>query len=80
VVLVVIREENGPVTENQLSTGGPTDGEDLEYELAHEGHDHGDDRACPVPDLDQPGSYVATETPQYAGDYGYDMSHDLPKP
>lgn len=52
---------------------------DLEYELAHEDHDRGDDRPAPHDDDVKPGSYVATETPSYAGDYGYDLSHDVPK-
>ena len=47
--------------------------EDLEYDLAHEataGADAQPAREEPV--------YVPTETKDYAGDYGYDLAHDVP--
>jgi hypothetical protein len=48
---------------------------DLEYDLAHEwttSPDHAD--AARV----QSRVYVATETVDQGGDYGYDMAHDVP--
>ncbi|MFL6162852.1 MAG: hypothetical protein ACJ74U_11565 [Jatrophihabitantaceae bacterium] len=51
---------------------------DLEYDLAHE--------AVIMPGNSSPGTvkpaptYVATETADYDGDYGYDLAHDIPKP
>lgn len=58
-------------------------GADLEYDLAHEatengeavaptddGHDHGREA--------QPEA-VATGTPEYDGDYSYDLAHDVPR-
>ena len=64
---------------------GPRPEEDLEYDLAH-------DAAAGMPTSDPAGgsadsgdgpdasdlTYVATETPDYAGDYSYDLSHDVP--
>jgi hypothetical protein len=47
---------------------------DLEYDLAHEWI-AGPDRQAPP--QGQP-VYVATETDDHDGDYGYDMAHDVP--
>ena len=49
---------------------------DLEYDLAHD--------ASGVPAVEPPRDeesriVVATETPGYAGDYSYDLSHDVPR-
>lgn len=64
---------------------GPRPEEDLEYDLAHEavGAAAGVDSAAgSTDDGDDPDpsglTYVATETPEYGGDYSYDMSHDVP--
>jgi hypothetical protein len=47
---------------------------DLEYDLAHEW--------TAEPDRQTPGQgqpvYVATETDDRDGDYGYDLAHDVP--
>ena len=48
---------------------------DLEYDLAHEST--GTD-APSKPDENRDHVQVATETPGYAGDYGYDLAHDVP--
>jgi hypothetical protein len=64
------------VTQDPIQPVGP-DG-DLEYELAHEDHARGEPTAPPA-DEPAPMTYVATETPDYAGDYEYDLSHDVPK-
>ncbi|HET7476096.1 MAG TPA: hypothetical protein VFJ97_08760 [Dermatophilaceae bacterium] len=51
---------------------------DLEYDLAHEAT-----LAARAKAGKQPLTYVATQTDQEGkddgGDYGYDMSHDVPK-
>ena len=59
--------------------------EDLEYDLAHDavtGAPHADSaERAPRSDDEEDGAgltYVATETPDYAGDYSYDLSHDVP--
>jgi len=47
---------------------------DLEYDLAH-------DDLGSVPQQSRPADeavYVATETADYSGDYGYDLAHDVP--
>jgi hypothetical protein len=48
---------------------------DLEYDLAHEWTCGPDDA---VTRRDRPAVYVATETTDEGGDYGYDMAHDVP--
>jgi hypothetical protein len=48
---------------------------DLEYDLAHEWTGGPDDA---VTRRDRPAVYVATETSDEGGDYGYDMAHDVP--
>lgn len=48
---------------------------DLEYDLAHEWTGGPDDAGTR---RDRPAVYVATETPDEGGDYGYDMAHDVP--
>ena len=58
-------EPNGP--------GAPELGEDLEYDLAHEWTAGGGAHAPAHPSV-----YVATQTPDTGGDYGYDMAHDVP--
>lgn len=61
---------------NDAQPGAITDREgDLEYDLAHETsglqkpveREHDDHQAA-----------VATTTPAYAGDYSYDLAHDMP--
>ena len=51
----------------------PELGHDLEYDLAHEatavGPAHRDAEHEPV----------ATATPEYDGDYSYDLAHDVPR-
>ena len=47
---------------------------DLEYDLAHEVT--GDETEHVPPP--HPPVYVATQTLDYDGDYGYDMAHDVP--
>lgn len=53
--------------------GAPEPGEDLEYDLAHEWAARSV-AAVPAPES----VYVATQTPDEGGDYGYDMAHDVP--
>jgi hypothetical protein len=48
---------------------------DLEYDLAHE-RTGGDGPSKPDESPDR--VQVATETPGYDGDYGYDLAHDVP--
>ena len=63
---------------------GPRPAEDLEYDLAHEavaaaGADSAAGASDDDSDPDSSGlTYVATETPEYGGDYSYDLSHDVP--
>jgi hypothetical protein len=55
---------------------GPRPEADLEYDLAHEwtaGPEGGAANVQPSPSV-----YVATETADLGGDYGYDMAHDVP--
>jgi hypothetical protein len=49
-------------------------GTDLEYDLAHE-TDRG--TAPAAPPRHEP---VVTATPEYEGDYSYDLAHDVPRP
>jgi hypothetical protein len=50
---------------------------DLEYDLAHEpGIAEVGKTTLPG---QRPMSYVATETTEYDGDYGYDLAHDVPR-
>jgi hypothetical protein len=49
---------------------------DLEYDLAHEATESAADAARP-PDPAQ--ASVPTGTPEYDGDYSYDLAHDLPR-
>jgi hypothetical protein len=53
----------------------PEGGVDLEYDLAHEWTSGPDDASGR---RDRPAVYVATETADEGGDYGYDMAHDVP--
>ena len=53
--------------------GAADPGEDLEYDLAHEWTSGG--AAHPPAHASV---YVATQTPDTGGDYGYDMAHDVP--
>ena len=55
----------------------PTDspGADLEYDLAHEAAAATEDDSA----RHEPPVVVATDTPDYAGDYSYDLAHDLPR-
>ena len=58
----------------------PRGGEDLEYDLVHESdHDQRPPSTVDVEPADKPGAYVPNQTPTYDGDYGYDMSHDIPR-
>ena len=47
-------------------------GEDLEYDLCHEWTVSGAQAPAHA------SVYVATQTPDTGGDYGYDMAHDVP--
>ena len=47
---------------------------DLEYDLAHEWRSDTATALAP----DRPSIYVATETVDTGGDYGYDLAHDVP--
>jgi hypothetical protein len=49
-------------------------GTDLEYDLAHEVHGGS---ALPSQEEHEP---VVTATPEYGGDYSYDLAHDVPRP
>jgi hypothetical protein len=57
---------------DRLDAGPQTD---LEYDLAHEWT--AIPRAAEVTHL-KPSVYVATETVDESGDYGYDTAHDVP--
>jgi hypothetical protein len=52
-------------------------GTDLEYDLAHE-TDRG--IAAATPPSQEEHEPVVTETPEYEGDYSYDLAHDVPRP
>jgi hypothetical protein len=54
--------------------GAPLTGGDLEYDLAHEAGGEPDAARPAAPDL-----LVATATPDYDGDYSYDLAHDVPR-
>jgi hypothetical protein len=58
---------------------GPTQSEDLEYDLAHE-QVEGAGRVTDATPHEQEAEsvYVATETSDYDGDYEYDLAHDVP--
>jgi hypothetical protein len=58
-------------------SGGDIDaGADLEYDLAHEVAG----LAAPASSHDQNyGEPVVTATPDYDGDYSYDLAHDIPR-
>lgn len=49
-------------------------GTDLEYDLAHEA------RGRSAPASPQEHEPVVTATPEYEGDYSYDLAHDVPRP
>ena len=63
----------------QTEPGGESAAEepvpDLEYDLAHE---TSGERAEPA-DRPQERIYVATQTDDSGGDYGYDLAHDVPR-
>jgi hypothetical protein len=54
---------------------------DLEYDLAHESPLAGEQAAAQTgaDQADGPSVYVATQTDDYDGDYGYDLAHDVPR-
>ena len=64
------RQEVGPEVD-------PDPEHDLEYDLAHEAG-----VAVPAGAPRAPGEReaVVTATPEYDGDYSYDLAHDVPKP
>ena len=67
------------MTDQPAATTTPG-GEDLEYDLVHEtDHDRAGPSAVEVEHADKPGVSVPNQTPAYDGDYGYDMSHDIPR-
>jgi hypothetical protein len=49
---------------------------DLEYDLAHEATDSAADAVRPP---DPARQAVRTGTPDYDGDYSYDLAHEVPK-
>jgi hypothetical protein len=51
---------------------------DLEYDLAHESSLAGEHASVADP-ANGPSVYVATQTDDYDGDYGYDLAHDVPR-
>jgi hypothetical protein len=55
--------------------GAPLSGGDLEYDLAHEAAGAVDEPAA-AHSLD---AGVPTATPDYDGDYSYDLAHDVPR-
>jgi hypothetical protein len=58
-------------------SGGDIDaGADLEYDLAHE---VGGVVAPTSPHGQYYGEPVVTVTPEYDGDYSYDLAHDIPR-
>jgi hypothetical protein len=52
---------------------------DLEYDLAHEPGIAEAGKAILPGQRKVPMAYVATETTEYDGDYGYDLAHDVPR-
>jgi hypothetical protein len=50
-------------------------GADLEYDLVHEASGA---EMFAVPDDEQQREAVVTGTPEYDGDYSYDLAHDIP--
>lgn len=55
--------------------GAPLSGGDLEYDLAHESAGAVDAPSS----VDHPDAGVPTVTPEYDGDYSYDLAHDVPR-
>lgn len=53
----------------------PPDGSDLEYDLAHEARAEDAQTA----EIAESPAAVATGTPDYDGDYSYDLAHDVPR-
>jgi hypothetical protein len=53
---------------------------DLEYDLSHETIAPSDGSNGAETERDEQFIYVATETDDSGGDYGYDMAHDIPAP
>jgi hypothetical protein len=54
-------------------TGASFSSGDLEYDLAHEAVGAADEPARPRDEIEQ----VPTATPDYDGDYSYDLAHDV---
>lgn len=52
-------------------------GTDLEYDLAHETRQGTAPATPPSQEEHEP---VVTATPEYEGDYSYDLAHDVPRP
>jgi hypothetical protein len=68
------------VSENRDGGGVEPEPADLEYDLAHESGIPAAGKATfPVGQRKGPMAYVATETTEYDGDYGYDLAHDVPR-
>jgi hypothetical protein len=61
----------------QQPSGFTERGTDLEYDLAHDASG----LALPAPALEEKHGYaVPTATPNYDGDFSYDLVHDIPRP
>ncbi len=66
-------ERRQPVSDQPQAVPESPDSGDLEYDLAHE---WATNRARGA--VARPSVYVATETIDTGGDYGYDLAHDVP--
>jgi hypothetical protein len=62
------------MTQSPDAPGNPPE-PDLEYDLAHEA-DSAAQRPRPT---ESDAVTVATQTPDYDGDYSYDLAHDVPR-
>lgn len=62
--------------ERDVPRNGPAT--DLEYDLAHEEMGSATGAVAPVSRSHRM-VYVATQTDGYDGDYGYDLTHDVPR-
>jgi len=62
------------MTQSADAPGDPPE-PDLEYDLAHEA----DAAAQPARPTQSDAVTVVTQTPDYDGDYSYDLAHDVPR-
>jgi len=73
-----VHEDGTAQEEQDVEDSESRSASDLEYDLAHESMV---DAAAADPNAAHeqgPSVYVATQTKDYDGDYGYDLAHDVP--